>query len=54
MSTSCPRFSGLYKSENEGATWAKVNVGLPDDATVNGVVIFGTNGASTAGVRVSV
>lgn len=53
VSTSCPRYSGVFKSEDGGATWVKQQVGLPDDVSVNNVNTFGTNGASTIGARVS-
>lgn len=52
VSTSCPQNAGLYKSENEGATWTKVNVGLLDNVSVNGIAFFGSAGATTSGVRV--
>ena len=52
VSTSCPRYSGVFKSEDAGATWVKQPIGLPDDVSFNNISTFGTNGASTIGARV--
>ena len=48
-STGCPgAASGLYKSEDGGATWQQVPLGLPVGATAQGLNIFAQNGTTMA------